>query len=36
MRKRAWAEGGAEGKGEAGFLLGKEPDMELNLRTLGL
>ena len=35
MRERAQAGGAAEGEGEAGSLLSREPDVGLNPRTLG-
>ena len=34
-REKAQAGGAAEGKGEEGFLLSREPDVGLDLRTLG-
>jgi len=34
-RARAQAGGAAEGEGEAGFLLSREPDVGLDPRTLG-
>ena len=34
-RKKTQAGGGAEGEGEAGSPLGREPDMGLDPRTLG-